>query len=99
MRVDAGGLAALALVEAAVEEDVLPGALQVVAGTGDGLDRFDARTERFATYKLEPQSSLLILALIEDIAQQDSATCLWGQPLESAKVDMLESVGEIGMAH
>jgi ligand-binding sensor domain-containing protein len=36
------------------------------AGTGDSLDRFDARTERFATYKLEPQSSVLILELIED---------------------------------
>ena len=36
------------------------------AGTGDSLDRFDARTERFTTYKLEPQSSVLILELIED---------------------------------
>ncbi len=36
------------------------------AGTADGLDRFDALAERFTTYKFEPQSSLLILALIED---------------------------------
>ena len=36
------------------------------AGTGDGLDRFDARTEHFVTYKLEPQSSVLILELIEE---------------------------------
>jgi signal transduction histidine kinase/streptogramin lyase len=35
------------------------------AGTADGLDRFDAATERFTTYKLESQS-LFILELIED---------------------------------
>jgi ligand-binding sensor domain-containing protein/signal transduction histidine kinase len=35
-------------------------------GTADGLDRFDAQTEHFVTYKLEPQSSVLILELIED---------------------------------
>jgi PAS domain S-box-containing protein len=36
------------------------------AGTADGLDRFDPQTERFVTYKLDPQSSVLVLELIED---------------------------------
>jgi ligand-binding sensor domain-containing protein/signal transduction histidine kinase len=36
------------------------------AGTADGLNRFDALTERFTTYKLEPQSSIPYLELLED---------------------------------
>jgi ligand-binding sensor domain-containing protein/signal transduction histidine kinase len=36
------------------------------AGTADGLNRFDALTERFTTHKLEPQSSIPYLELIED---------------------------------
>jgi ligand-binding sensor domain-containing protein/signal transduction histidine kinase len=36
------------------------------AGTSDGLNRFDALTERFTPYKLEPQSSIPYLELIED---------------------------------
>jgi ligand-binding sensor domain-containing protein len=36
------------------------------AGTADGLNRFDAVTEHFTTYKLEPQSGVLCLELVED---------------------------------
>jgi signal transduction histidine kinase/ligand-binding sensor domain-containing protein len=36
------------------------------AGTADGLNRFDALTDRFTTYKPEPQSSVPYLELIED---------------------------------
>jgi ligand-binding sensor domain-containing protein/signal transduction histidine kinase len=36
------------------------------AGTADGLNRFDAVTEHFTGYKLEPQSSVLCLELVED---------------------------------
>jgi ligand-binding sensor domain-containing protein/signal transduction histidine kinase len=36
------------------------------AGTFGGLNRFDAVTEHFTTYKLEPQSSVLCLELVED---------------------------------
>jgi ligand-binding sensor domain-containing protein len=36
------------------------------AGTDDGLNRFDAVTEHFTTYKLEPQSGVPYIELVED---------------------------------
>jgi len=36
------------------------------AATGDGLDRFDPRTERFTAYKLGPQRNVFCLNLVED---------------------------------
>jgi signal transduction histidine kinase/ligand-binding sensor domain-containing protein len=35
------------------------------AATGDGLDRFDSRTERFTAYKLGPQRNVFCLNLVE----------------------------------